>query len=119
MQKILLVEDERALSNALSLKLRSEGFEVTQAFNGQEALDELKKSKYDLMILDLVMPVLDGYGVLEKLRADKNKQKVLILSNLSQEEDITKTKELKALDFLIKSNSSLIEIVTKIKSYFK
>jgi len=117
--KILIADDERALAGALSLKLNHEGFESVVAFNGREAMDHLEKDKFDLLILDLVMPQLDGFGVLAELKTKGIKMPVLVASNLSQAEDITKAKELGAFDFFIKSDTPVSVIVQKIKDHFK
>jgi len=117
--KILIAEDERAIAGALNLKLNHEGFEPSVASNGKEAVDLLKKEKFDLLILDLVMPQLDGFGVLAEIKEKGIKTPVMVASNLSQTEDILKAKELGAFDFFIKSDTPVSEIVEKIKKYFK
>ncbi|MCD4705249.1 response regulator [bacterium] len=115
-KKILVVEDERALAKVLKLKLEKSGFEIFNAFNGQEALDIVKKQKIDLILLDLVMPKMDGFGFLEEFsKLKKKKVKVIITSNLSQDDDIKKAKDLGVLDFLVKSNISIADIIKKVK----
>lgn len=115
--KILIAEDEEALANALSLKLKSVGYAVDLAVNGIEALDLMEKSSYDLILLDLLMPLKDGFDVLEELKERKHPP-IIILSNLSQEEDIERTKELGAKDFWIKSNFQLAQIVEFLNKHF-
>jgi DNA-binding response OmpR family regulator len=116
-KKILIIEDEKPLAKALELKLNNNGYQAITVFNGEEALSLLKKEKFDLMLLDLVMPKMDGFGVLKKLQAMKNKTPVIILSNLSQEEDAKKTMELGAVDYFIKSDTPLAQVVESIKKY--
>ena len=116
--RILIAEDEKAIAKALSLKLTHEGFEAEIASNGMDAVDLLQKGKFDLLLLDLIMPQLDGFGVLKAIKDKGIKTPVIITSNLSQEEDITKAKELGAIDFLIKSDTPVAEIVKKIKKLF-
>jgi len=116
-KKILIAEDDRAISSALKMKLESEGFEVTQAFDGKEAVETLGKAQFDMMLLDLIMPVLDGFGVLQEIKTKGIKIKSLILSNLGQEEDIIKTKELGAIDYIVKADLDLQQIVARIKSH--
>ncbi|MEI7425181.1 MAG: response regulator [Candidatus Staskawiczbacteria bacterium] len=116
--KILIAEDERAIAGALNLKLNHVGFDSSVAFNGREAMDNLQKEKYDLLILDLIMPQLDGFGVLAEIKEKGIKIPVIVASNLSQTEDINKAKELGAVDFFIKSDTPVAEIVEKIKKYF-
>ena len=70
-KKILIVEDEKPMARALKLKLSREGFYADVVFDGQSALDALKKEKFDLVILDLVIPVVDGFEVLEKMKSGK------------------------------------------------
>lgn len=118
MKKILIVEDEKPLSKVLSNKLIFAGFETRNAFDGREALGILEKEKFDLLILDIVMPKIDGYGVLSKLKIMKIKLPVIVISNLSQEEDIRRVKELGAADYIVKSDISLTEIVERVKKLF-
>jgi DNA-binding response OmpR family regulator len=117
--KILIAEDERAIAGALNLKLNHEGFDSMVAFNGREAMDKLQAEKFDLLILDLIMPQLDGFGVLAELKEKGIKIPVIVASNLSQSEDINKAKEMGATDFFVKSDTPVAEIVEKIKKYFK
>ena len=114
-KKILIVEDEKPLSHALELKLTHCDFQVKSAGNGQEAMHFLENEQFDLVLLDLVMPLMDGFAFLAKLQEKKNPVQVIVLSNLSQEEDVKKAKELGAKDFFVKSNTPLIVIVDHIK----
>ena len=114
-KKILIAEDEKPMANALGLKLTSAGFEITLVYDGEAAIEAVKKSPFDLIILDLVMPVKDGFYVLEELKRLKIATKVIVSSNLSQEEDIKRAKELGASDYFIKSDTTLAEIVEKVK----
>ncbi len=115
-KKILIVEDERPLSHALEIKLKSQGFNTTVVINGQEALDEMAKNEYDMVLLDLIMPIMDGFGVLEEMQNKKIKIPVIVLSNLGQDEDRAKTKALGALDYFVKSNTPIAEILERVKS---
>ena len=117
--KILIADDNKAIAMALDLKLQHEGFEVKVVFNGIEALDSLGKEKFDLLILDLIMPQLNGFGVLKNIKEKGIKMPVIVSSDLSQSEDINKAKELGAVDFFVKSDMSVVEMVEKIKEYFK
>lgn len=116
--KILIAEDERAIAGALELKLKSSGFETVVAYNGQDALDFLLSDKFDLMILDLIMPKLGGFDILAKAKEKGIKTPIMVNSNLSQTKDTIKAKELGAVDFFVKSDTPLSEIVEKIKKYF-
>jgi len=116
-KKILIAEDERPMARALELKLSHEGYDVTYAANGQEALDFLKKDKFDIILLDLMMPKVDGFGVLEEMKAKKMKIPVIILSNLSQVEDEERAKKMGAKDFFIKSNTPIANIIDYVKKH--
>jgi len=119
-KKILIAEDEKPIAKALELKLNHSGFAAQVVFNGQEALDKLKQeSDFDLILIDLVMPVLDGFGLLEALREKNNQIPIIVLSNLSQEEDFKRAKELGAKDFFIKSNTPLSEVVDYVNRAFE
>jgi DNA-binding response OmpR family regulator len=113
--KILLVEDEEALANVLKLELKNAGFEVTHCDNGKDAVAKAKNNKFDLILLDVVMPTMDGFETLKQMKADNINVKTLMLSNLSQEEEIEKAKRLGAIGFIVKSNTTLAEIIDQIK----
>lgn len=116
-KQILIVEDEKPLAHALELKLKSEGFETLVASNGQDALNALKEKKYDVMLLDLMMPTLDGFQVLQQLQGSDTKPgAVFVLSNLSQHEDEEKVLALGAKKFFIKSDTPLSVIVEEVKN---
>ena len=115
-KNILIVEDERPLSHALEMKLRAQGFSTKVVMNGQDALTELAIGKYDMVLLDLIMPIMDGFGVLEEMKNKKLKVPVIVLSNLGQDEDRTKTKALGAVDYFVKSNTPIAEILERVKS---
>ena len=114
-KKILIAEDERPMARALVLKLKSEGFEAEAVYDGLEVVAVLEKQKYDLLLLDLIMPKLDGFGVLKALKEKKISVPIIVTSNLSQEEDAQKAKSLGAIDYLIKSDTSLAKIVERVK----
>jgi DNA-binding response OmpR family regulator len=116
-KKILIVEDDKPILKAMELKLKSSGFDVTTAEDGQIALDHLKDNKADLILLDIVMPVVDGFGVLKELNNGGDKTPVIILSNLGQKEDIDKAKKLGAKDYFVKSDIDLNEIVDKVAKF--
>lgn len=115
-KRVLIVEDEKPLAHALELKLEREGFEVSLARNGQEALDALSKGTFDVMLLDLMMPTLDGFQVLQQLQSKENRPVVFVLSNLSQHEDEERVLALGAQKFFIKSDTPLSLIVDEVKA---
>lgn len=116
-KKILIAEDEKPIAKAMELKLNHSGFEARTVFDGDEALEALGKEEFDLVVLDLIMPKRDGFSTLAEIKKRGIKAPVIISSNLSQEEDLAKAKELGAVDFFIKSNTPINEIVENIKKY--
>jgi len=118
MSTILIVEDDKFLSSAYRLKFTKAGFTVHLSMDGQEAMNLLKTIKPDIILLDLVMPVKDGFTVLSELKANASLKMipVIITSNLSQKEDIDKAKGLGASDFVIKSDVSLDDLVKKVQT---
>lgn len=116
-KKILIAEDEPSLLKVLSTKVKSLGYTIIEAKNGQEALDQFKKEKPDLILLDVVMPIKNGFDVLEEIKMkQKSKIPVIILSNLSESQDTETGKNLGAIDYILKSNMSLRDIMVKISS---
>src|SRR5258708_2906481 len=113
-KKILIVEDEKPLAHALELKLQKQGCIVTTAHDGQEGVKLLDSDSYDVLLLDLMMPVVDGFQVLEHLQNKASKPIVFVLSNLAQGEDEARTMQLGASKFFIKSNTPLSVIVEEI-----
>jgi DNA-binding response OmpR family regulator len=118
---VLLVEDETALRQVLSEKLRGEGFEVIEAKNGEEGLIEAEKHNPDIILLDVIMPRMGGIEMLQKLRTyDWGKQtRVLMLTNLGEAEKIADSLEQNACGFLVKSDWKLTDIVEKVQEVLK
>lgn len=117
-KKILIVEDEAPLRNAVTDILTFEGFEVFQAKNGQEGLDLALKEHPDLILLDLMMPIMDGLTMLEKLRQDPGFGKtaaVILLTNINDPEKVAMATEAGSYDFLVKSDWNIEDVVKKIK----
>jgi CheY-like chemotaxis protein len=117
-KKILIVEDEAPLRNAVSDILAFEGFTVFQGKNGQEGLDIALREHPDLILLDLMMPVMDGLTMLEKLRADPGYGKVasvILLTNLNDPDKVAQATEAGSYDFLVKSDWNIEDVVKKIK----
>lgn len=116
-KKILIGEDEKPMAHALELKLNDSGFEAKAVFNGQEIVDELKKNKYDLVLLDLVMPVMDGLSMLSLMREDADLENipVIMLTNLNDKESVAKALENKSYDYLVKSDWKIEDVVKKVR----
>lgn len=114
-KKILILEDEKPLAHALELKFAHEGFDVITSDNGELGLSILSKENFDMVLSDLIIPGVNGFGVLESIRDKKMKVPVIIMTNLNQEEDRKRAFDLGAVDFFVKSNSTLSEIVEGVK----
>ena len=116
-KKVLIVEDEKPLSNVLQLKLNEEGMETQTAYDGEEAVRKIEANGYDLVLLDLILPVKDGFEVLKELQEKNIKVPIIVVSNLGQEEDIEKTRKLGVKGYLVKANSTLDDIVKVVKKF--
>jgi len=116
-ENLLIIEDDKFLRELISKKLISKGFKVDEAIDGEEGLKKLKEIKPDLILLDLILPGLDGFEVLKRIKDDPSIASipVLILSNLGQKDEIEKGLSLGAADFLVKAHFTPEEIVQKIK----
>ncbi len=119
-KKILIAEDEPALSRVMSLKFTGSGYNVVVVEKGDLFLEIFDKENPDLVLLDLMIPGMDGFSILKEIKeVRKNDIPVIILSNLSQSEDKAKAKELGASDYFVKSDISISEIVEKVKLILK
>lgn len=121
MAKILFIEDDPLIVKIYTTRLVADGYQVLSSDNGEEGLRLAETEIPDLIVLDLMMPKMDGFAVLTKLRSnEKMRDKpILIYSNLAQEEEIQRAKSLGATEFIVKANSSPTDIVSKIKQYLK
>ena len=117
-KKILLVEDDIYMSKALSFKLAQEGFEVRTLFNGENVLAKIDEESFNLFLLDLIMPKVDGWQVLKDIHYRHITTPVMVVSNLGQPEDIERARELGAVEYFVKSVSSLSDIAETIKNFF-
>ena len=116
--KILVVEDEEILLTALTEELKQEGFDVVGAKDGVEGIEKAVSEKPDLILLDLVMPRLDGIGALKEIKAKPETKDipVVILTNLSDYDKVSDALSLGAMDYLVKANYRLEELINKIKT---
>ncbi len=114
---VLLVEDDVFLSGIYQKKFEMEGYKVSPAENGEKGLNDAKKKKPDIILLDILLPKLDGFAVLEQLKADPTTKDipVILLTNLGQKDDVEKGLEAGAVDYLIKAHFKPSEIVEKVK----
>lgn len=117
MTKILLVEDDEALREIYSARFTAENFQIITAGDGETALSRAVSEKPDLIILDIMMPKISGFDVLDILRAtpETKETKIIIMSALSQQSDVEKGKTLGADAYLVKSQSTLTDVVEKVK----
>jgi DNA-binding response OmpR family regulator len=116
MKKVLIVEDDSFLQGLEAGKLKKENYDIITAGTGDEAMTKIKEADIALVLLDLVLPQFDGYEILKAIRANEatSKTPVIVFSNLSEEADIKKAKDLGATDFMVKSNFTLDELVEHI-----
>lgn len=118
---VLLVEDDTFLANIYKTKFEMENFKVTVAENGESGLEEMKKKRPQIVLLDILLPKLDGFAVLEKMKADKELKEipVILLTNLGQKDDVEKGLEMGAVDYLIKAHFKPSEVVEKVRKILK
>src|SRR3989344_3529821 len=116
--KVLVVEDEDILLTALREELETGGYEVEGAGDGQEGLEKVKSFLPDIVLLDLVMPKMDGMEMLQRLKGDSATRSVpvVILTNLSDYERISEALSLGAMDYLVKANYKLEDLLDKVKT---
>lgn len=119
--EVLLVEDDSFLANIYKTKFEMEGFRVTVAADGEAGLAEAKKKKADIILLDILLPKMDGFTVLQELKSDESLREipVILLTNLGQKDDVEKGLELGAADYLIKAHFKPSETVDKVKKVLK
>ena len=120
-KKILFIEDEPTLQKEIEEIFKQEDFEMFAAFDGEKGLESAKKTKPDLILLDLILPKKDGFEVLKELKADEKTKNipVIVLTNLEGMGDVEKALELGATTYLVKANYELEDVVTKIKGLLK
>jgi DNA-binding response OmpR family regulator len=118
-RRILLVEDDDALANVYLTRLQAEGFETRRVANGEDALAEALTYKPDLVVLDVMMPKVSGFDVLDILRntPETANLKVIMLTALSQESDKERADSLGADDYLVKSQVVIADVIERIKHH--
>lgn len=118
---LLVAEDDRFYANVYTNKLTKEGFEVRVVSDGQQILNTVAQRRPDLILLDLVMPVKDGFETLRELKENPKTSDipVIVLSSLGQEEDATKIHDLGAADYFVKTNITIHDMVNKIKEHLR
>ena len=125
MKTILLIEDDPFLIDIYTTKFKEAGFSVGVASDGEEGLRKLNGGKFDLLVLDIVLPQIDGWEILRKIKNQKSKiknlkdLKVVVLSNLGQKGEVEKGLKLGATKYLIKAHYTPSQVVDEIKEVLK
>jgi DNA-binding response OmpR family regulator len=116
---VLIVEDDAFLSNIYKTKLTKEGFSILMADNGEDGLAMIKKEKPALVLLDIMLPKMDGFEVLAEVQKDAALKKIpiVIMSNLGQDSDVEKGKGLGAVDYIVKSDTTLEHVIETVNKY--
>lgn len=117
MTRILVAEDDKLVSGSLCDALKQSGYDADPAYDGEEAIAKAKQSPPDLMLLDIMMPKLDGISVLWELKSNVETSKipVVVLTNIGDVETISKIVEAGAVDYLLKSDQSVDDIIQKVR----
>ena len=121
MKKIILVEDDPFLIDIYTTKLKELDFAIQVATDGEEAINKIKEEKPDLIVLDIVLPHVDGWEILREIKGEEKlaKTKIIILSNLGQKEEVEKGLQLGATKYLIKAHYTPSQVVEEIKKILK
>lgn len=119
MKKILVAEDDKFLANAYRVKLNKLNYDIRIVGNGDEVIKAVTEYAPDLIILDLLMPIRDGFSALTELKGNEQWKKipVIVASNLSQPDDVVKATKLGADDYIVKTDFSMKEIIDKVKKF--
>jgi DNA-binding response OmpR family regulator len=120
-KSVLIVEDDTMINTMYKTKLEASGFKVFSSADGAGGLEMAKKEKPDIILLDVIMPRLDGFSVLSELQNDDKTKKipVILLTNLGTDEDIEKGKKMGAIDYIVKANITPTEVVVKVNEHLK
>jgi len=118
---VLLVDDDLTLREMYQERLKAEGFEIVQASNGEEAIQKAKETKPNVILLDIMMPKINGFDVLKQLKANDELKEipVIVLTALIQDVDRVQGKKLGAADYIVKSETMPGEVIAKIKGVLK
>lgn len=119
--KILVVDDDPFILDMYVLKFKDMGFQIDTATDGKMGLEKIKSFKPDMVLLDVVMPRMDGFDVIKKLKEENGPRsfKILFLTNFGQKEDVERGMELGADGYIIKAHFTPSEVVTKVKEILK
>lgn len=119
--KVLIIEDDTYISDMYKIKLETAGFEVFSATDGMEGIKRLSEKKPDIILLDIIMPKIDGFSVLKMIKKNEEFAKipVVLLTNLGQKENIERGIKFGAASYIIKAHFTPSEVVEKIKDVLK
>lgn len=121
MKKILLVEDDQFLGSLMKNRFVKEGFDIDWVTNGDDAIAKLKDAPHDLILMDIILPGASGFEVMEKITAEPQvgSTPIIIISNLGQESDIARGRELGAAAYLVKADTPIDLLVQKVREFLK
>lgn len=119
--KVLVVEDDKFLRELITRKLDAENFDVIEAIDGEEGMEKAAVQNPDLVLLDIVLPGIDGFEILKRMKADPNLSKipVIMLTNLGQRDDVERGIKMGADDYLIKAHFTPSEIIERVKKVMR
>ena len=119
--KIVLIEDDKSILEMYELKFKEEGLDVLIASDGLSGLELIKTQQPNLILLDIMLPKMDGFAILTEIKKDDKLKNipVLLLTNLGQKADIEKGEKLGAVDYVVKASLTPAQVVEKIQSYLK
>jgi DNA-binding response OmpR family regulator len=119
--KVLIIEDDKFLRELMSRKLGSEGFDIVEAVDGESGVKKMKEEKPEITLLDLILPGIDGFEALAKMKEDPITAPipVVILSNLGERDDVERGLKLGATDYLVKAHFTPNEIIKKVREVLK
>lgn len=118
-QKVLIIDDDPFILDMYALKFRADGFQVEVAHDGKAGLEKIKAIAPAIVLVDVVMPVMDGFELLEALKGVTPRPKIILLTNLGQKENIERGMALGADDYIIKAHFTPSEVVKKTKEILK
>jgi DNA-binding response OmpR family regulator len=118
---IVLAEDDKYISQAFKDGLERGGFQVITAADGEEAIAKIKEEKPDIVLLDLIMPIKDGFEVLQEIKGSKiySHIPIIVFSNLEDADHVMRARELGASEYLLKANFTMPEVIAKVREYIK
>ncbi|MFH0856313.1 MAG: response regulator [bacterium] len=120
-KKILIIEDDKILADMYAIKFEKEGYDVIETQSGIAGLDMAKKEKPNVILLDVILPEMDGFTILEEIKKTAGMEKIpiVLLTNLGQQGDVEKGKALGAAAYLTKSNTTPADVIKRVKELIK